>query len=86
MLFLFYNLQDKLYRTRDNYVGTITKYQSSLPAPACNSEGFVTVNLPQGLHRFRAEEESVTTTGIGQTWNGIFNIVDGKSKEYRIIR
>ena len=54
-------------------VGTITVYSNSGLAPSCGTNGYVTVDLPDGVYSFTAE-----STDGNWSWNGSFQITNGE--------
>lgn len=62
--------------------GTITKYMPSGTAPSCDTQGFVTVNLPAGAYSFSAKEDSI----FGSTWNGTINVANGACRNMRLTK
>lgn len=64
------------------YRGLITKYRTQASAPACGTEGFVTVNLPQGVYNYKAEEDSF----FGSSWSGQIDIRNGQCSSMRLTK
>lgn len=62
----------------NNFVGTISK--NSATAPGCGTNGFVTVNLPQGAYSFTAKEDRFFAT----TWSGTVNITNGQCRSMKL--
>jgi PKD repeat protein len=65
-----------------NEVGKITVYQTGATVPACGTEGFVTVRLPEGTYSFTAKSQGL----VPLNWSGTFQIVNGTCRSTELTR
>lgn len=64
------------------YQGKLTRYSTSGNAPACSSEGFVTMNLPAGTYAYTAKSQGA----VPLAWSGSFTVSNGICKGYELLR
>lgn len=71
----------KIY-INNTYYGSLTKYLPS-GTPSCNTDGLVTITLPQGAYSFTAQEDKFL---FPLKWAGTINVVNGQCKAQQLTK